>query len=527
MVDAREYHERTNHTPRRLREESFRLDRTNKPTPSKRYVDLPRVAPDGEPEPPEFPALTAIDTADPTLATDIVPGPSEPDLHTLAHYATGVTKELEIRGTPTAFRAAACTGKLYHIDLYFVAGDCGPDGPGIYHFDSESGGFDVLRTGDYRGVLASASGGYDAVADASVTVVATSQWWRNAWKYRERTYRHAFWDSGTILANLLATAQGAGHRAEVVTGFADDPVCALLGLDTDEEAPLELVAVGRGDPVPADAVGDPDALDAIDPEEAPLSSDPVAYPLVPDAWRQSRLADGAAARAWRDRFAAESADTSLGARAPPDAAGDEIAPNSGERIDLDPVDRETASARPVGATIERRGSCREYSHESISARKFATVLDRALGGVPVDAFAGRDLRGLVDCYCLVHAVDGIESGVYEYHPGYASLEWVRETDRETAGELALGQPVVGDAAVNVYLVADVDAVVTHFGNRGYRLAQLEAGIDLGRLYLATYAHLGLGGRGFTFFDEAVSEYFSPHADGQSPMTLFAFGVPAE
>jgi len=84
-------------------------------------------------------------------------------------------------------------------------------------------------------------------------------------------------------------------------------------------------------------------------------------------------------------------------------------------------------------------------------------------------------------------------------------ERVRETDRKTAGHLALGQSVVGDAAVNVTLVADVDAVVSEFGDRGYRLAQLEAGILLGRLYLATYAQLGPGGRGFTFFDDEVAE----------------------
>ncbi|MFB6141628.1 MAG: SagB/ThcOx family dehydrogenase [Halosimplex sp.] len=525
MVDAREYHERTNHSPERLRRESFSLDRSNRPRPYKIYEDLPRFAPDGGPDAPETPALAAVATAD-AAPPESAPDPDgDPDVETLCHYAAGITKELEIRGQPMQFRAAACTGKLYHVDLYVVTGECGQFSPGVYHFDPHAGEFDVLREGDYRGVLAAAAGARSdrgsatGVTDAPVTFVATSEWWRNAWKYRERTYRHAFWDSGTILANLLAVAHGGGHRAEVVTGFADDPVVELLGLDPDEEAPLELVPVGSGSPVPEESVTDAADrtldVEPIDPDERPLSEDPVDYPLVPDAWRQSRLADGDAAAAWRENVAHEVADTSLGERADPED----------EWVDLDPVDRETASARPVGKTIERRGSCREYGRNSISARKFATVLDRALRGVPADAFAG-DLRGLVDCYCLVHAVEGIDQGVYEYHPGSDELERVRETDRETAGQLALGQDVVGDAAVNVYLVADVEAVVEEFGNRGYRLAQLEAGIILGRLYLATYAHLGLGGRGFTFFDGEVAEYLSPHADGQTPMTLFAFGKPA-
>jgi hypothetical protein len=83
--------------------------------------------------------------------------------------------------------------------------------------------------------------------------------------------------------------------------------------------------------------------------------------------------------------------------------------------------------------------------------------------------------------------------------------------------------VVGDAAANVYVLADVDSIVDRLGNRGYRLAQLLGGIALGRLYLATYAHLGPGGRGFTFYDGLVSEHLSPRAAAQEPMTLFAFG----
>jgi len=508
MVDAREYHERTNHSPERLRERSFELDFDNQPRPYKVYADLPRFDPAEDADPPETPALTAVTPDEPAPPQSVSPADGDPHVPTLCHYAAGVTKELDRQGQRVRYRAAACTGKLYHVDLYAVTGECGTFDPGVYHFDPESGAFDVLREGDYRGVLAAATDDYPAVADAPVTFVATSEWWRNAWKYRERTYRHAFWDSGTILANLLAVAHGGGHRAEVVAGFADDPIVELLGLDPDAEAPIALAPVGSGSPTP-----EASTVESIGPAVV-RDSDPIEYPLVPDAWRQSRLDDSAAVRAWRERFAAESADTSLGASTP------------GNWLELDPVDAETASARPVGVTIERRGSLREYSHDDISARKFATVLDRALGGVPTDCFGAGALAGLVDVYCLVHAVEGIDSGVYEYHPGACALERVGDTDRATAGELALGQEVVGDAAVNVYLVADVDAVVERFGNRGYRLAQLEAGIDLGRLYLATYAHLGLGGRGFTFFDGDVADFLSPHADGQTPMTLFAFGKPA-
>jgi nitroreductase len=56
------------------------------------------------------------------------------------------------------------------------------------------------------------------------------------------------------------------------------------------------------------------------------------------------------------------------------------------------------------------------------------------------------------------------------------------------------------------------------------VAQLEGGLIGGRAYLAAYA-LGLGATGLTFFDDAVTEFFSPHASGKSVMFLAAFGVP--
>ncbi|WP_049902353.1 SagB/ThcOx family dehydrogenase [Halococcus agarilyticus] len=528
MVDAREYHERTKHSPRTLRADDFELDFSNRPHPSKTYVDLSRRSLGTVSTPPEVPVLEAI--ANDTVEPEGTPGdgPETIDLTTLCHYAAGVTKTLEVRGETASFRAAACTGKLYHVDLYAITGDL--DGSenddngieaGVYHYDPDTDEFHVLREGDYRGVLADAAGDHAGVADAPVTIVATSEWWRNAWKYRERTYRHAFWDSGTILANLLAVAHASGHRAEIVTGFADDSVVRLLGLDPDDQAPLELVAVGRDDSEADVRTVEP--IDPIDPATE-LTSEPVDYPLIPDAWRASTLSDGTAADEWRERFttAADDADR-FGTHSPGD----------GERIDLDPVDSDTASARPVENTIGRRGSLREYSHEPISARKFATVLDRALGGVPFDCFGSDGGDGsrapstLVDPYCLVHAVEGVPSGAYQYHHAEDTLERIGETDRETAGQLALGQSVVGDAAANVYLMADVEAIVERCGNRGYRLAQLEGGIALGRLYLATYAHRALGGRGFTFFDDRVTEHLSPRAADGTPMTLFALGKPAE
>jgi len=506
MVDAREYHERTNHTPERLREMYVSPDESRRPRPYKRYVD-----PDREPlpgvRPPQAPTLSVVaeSHADPLSdAGGTAPPMDRETLATLCYEAAGVVRAVEGDGETARFRAASCTGKLYHVELYLVCGEAAGVPAGVYHFDPDAFALTRLCAGDHRGVLAAATGDQAGVAAAPVTAVATSVWWRNAWKYADRTYRHAFWDAGTVLANLVATGHALDLRAEVVAGFADDDVVDLLGLDPDEEAPIALAPLGRDAPTPA-----PTALDPIDPETEPYSESTRDHPLIREAWRASTLSDGAAVADWRARTGP------IGTR----PSGD------GERVPLDPVDHETASARPLADTVRRRRSCREFADDPLSRRKLGTVLDRATRGVPGD-WNGGAAEGLTlnDVYVLLTNVDGVPDGTYRFHPAAGELERIGDADDETKTRLAMGQEWAGDAHVNVYCCADVEGIVDELGDRGYRLAQLEAGVVLGRLYLATYAHRRLGGTGLTFFDVEVAEHLAPHGDGQQPTTLFAMGV---
>lgn len=522
-VPATDYHQRTKHSPESIRAGPG-LDFDNKPLPYKIYSDLPRIELPEDPPKPKTSALDAIAVNSPEPPTD---GPFEDRdsaeinrelLAQLCHYAAGITKTINRGGRNIPFRAAACTGALYHVDLYPVCGELEGLEAGVYHFDPRSMALDVLRKGDFRGVLAEASDD-DHVATAPITVVATSTWWRNAWKYRDRTFRHAFWDSGTILANLLAVAHARGLPASVVLGFADDPVVDLLGLDPADEAPLELVPIGEGSPVP-----DAPPIEPIDPDTRPLSPDPKEYPLIHRAWQAGVLQDGREASEWRDHARGRAP---IGTR----ERGD------GERFRLDPMDRKTATSRSLGRTIVRRGSCREYAREAISFRELSTVLDRAVRRVPID-IRRRDSSGGADSttmppllyndtYVIVNAVDDLLAGVYHYHPSETRLEQIKRGEfRREAGHLALNQRLGADAAACVYFVTDLDAITDELGDRGYRVAQFEAAITAGRFYLATYAHRNLGGTGLTFFDDAVTEFLSPRAAEQTPMFLYTLGRPA-
>ena len=75
------------------------------------------------------------------------------------------------------------------------------------------------------------------------------------------------------------------------------------------------------------------------------------------------------------------------------------------------------------------------------------------------------------------------------------------------------------AAVNVFQLADIDALVERLGDRGYRWAQLEAGIRAGRVQIGAFAR-GWGAAASTFFDDEVSRELGTT---DSPMLMVAVG----
>jgi hypothetical protein len=81
------------------------------------------------------------------------------------------------------------------------------------------------------------------------------------------------------------------------------------------------------------------------------------------------------------------------------------------------------------------------------------------------------------------------------------------------------QPFAGEAAVDVFELADVDAVVARLGDRGYRWAQLEAGIRAGRLQIGAFMR-GWGAAASTFYDAEVSRLLETD---EAPLLMVAVG----
>jgi SagB-type dehydrogenase family enzyme len=501
------YHNSTKHSYQSIRANAHYLDWENQPIPFKIYVDTEAIPLPQNLSSAGMPALEAISLVDVARDNEVIP--SIQTLAEILYLSAAITKRRRFAGGEMLFRAAACTGALYHIDLYLVCGDLADLSAGVYHFSPHDFALRRLRAGDYREVLVRASGGEPAVVNAPVIVATASTYWRNAWKYQSRAYRHCYWDSGTILANLLAAAASRAVPSRIVLGFVDEVVSLLLGLDTHREGPLSLVPLGHA---PAKSAHWSPPLDPVKLETKTLSKKEIDYPAIRTMHEASSLESEAEVLDWRKRALAESSRTTQN-RTP--AAIDRMIP-------LRPFSDQEIPGDTLEEVVQRRGSTREFAREPISLREFSTIIDRATRGIPTD-FLAPEGAPLNDLYITVHAVEDLSPGAYVFHREQRALELLKEGDfRREAGYLGLGQEIPADASADVFFLTNLNEVLDRLGNRGYRAAQLEAAISGGKLYLAAYA-LHLGASGLTFFDDDVTEFFSPHAAGKSVMFLIALG----
>ncbi len=451
------------------------LDPSNRPAPFKRYV-----GPETRPLPTEFGESG-------TRAADVLSGQGRPaaaaglDVTTLARllfFTAGVTRTSASPAfeEPTYFRTAMSAGNLHPVEVYAVC--AGVDGvpDGVHHFAPRELGLTTLRSGT-------------VTPGPACSLVFTGIPWRTAWKYGERGFRHLYWDAGTMMANLLAMADACGLDARVWTGFVDHDVARLVGVDGVTEFPLALVSIGTGDEIDA-----PTELRPIDVDVERISPHPIDFPLVTRTQRAGALADATEVAEWRER-AVDGSPTRVRLDPPPDTTDDSI-----EEV------------------ILRRGSTRIMRPDTARAALLHWGMAAAARPAPAD-FAAPGTT-LLEHNLSVHGIEGVEPGACRWRDG--DLELVRPGEfRELTQQLCLNQPLGGESAYTAFHSAPLDTVLGALGPRGYRVAQLEAGLASGRLSLAAFT-LGCGATGLTFFDEPVRHFFATVA---SCMLVTSVGIP--
>jgi SagB-type dehydrogenase family enzyme len=566
------YHEATKHSETSLMTSRHRLDFDNKPIPFKIYLELPSISLPVNFPTPEVNALSCIsgmlsqgssddmkelttttttttktmDTTN-TDTTTSTPNLTMESLAEILFFSAGITRELNYPYGKYYMRAASATGALYPIELYVICDDISPDlVAGVYHFSAPDFSLTRIRKGGYKRYLAAeATANNQDIANSAITIIFTSFAWRNAWKYQARSYRHWFWDSGVIAANLLATTHAMGLPTHIIMGFLDDKVSELLCLEDQREAPIAMVAIGQRrskDSVTSrqQQQSEAEILPHVPiPKIRALSKrGEISYPEIWELNRASKLTSKQEIEEWinnahrhhNHQLISTTTSHHLQGKG---AINDENNNNNNVIIISNELKEDIKNSRSLKETILWRGSSRRFARTDISLSALKTILYSSTRGVPIDIF--RERSSLIEIYFIANGVDGLTPGAYFYNrnisaatkPATSSIHKIREiaSSRNISGYLCLGQSLFSDASVVFFLMTDLQSVLRSLGNRGYRASQFEAGIIAGKIYLAAYA-LGLGASGSTFFDNAVTEFFSPHASNRSTMITVGVGIPA-
>lgn len=405
----------------------------------KRYAEpLPRIA-----LPRDLPSTGAPAVAVLAGTADAVRTPLDlPHLSRILHLSGGVVRTAKRTYGTHLFRASGSAGGRFPLELYAVLPE-GTDAPGVHWYDPLEHALVQVGPPPRDGVPA---------------VVVTGVPWRTGWRYRERGYRHVYWDAGSMLAQLLALADSAGHDARLYTRFPDATVAALVGAEAPHEFPVAVVAFGG---IPAlDATGEA--------KTGEVDAAPVEFPLATAA----------------------------------QAAGDQDTLGTPwERGD--PVD--VAVGTPTtDAVILAKGSQRLMDP------------NRGLPADVLDAAMRVAMRGIdLPHFVAVHDVAGREPGVYRFPDLTTPVR--TGAMRDELYEIALRQNLAGDAAFVVIAATEI----AKLDSRGYREANLGAGLVSGRVHLVAYG-LGAGATGMTFYDSEIPGLVGAPLDG---LLFTCVGVP--
>jgi SagB-type dehydrogenase family enzyme len=368
-----------------------------------------------------------------------------PQLSRLLHLSAGVVRTMERPYGTWLFRAAGSAGGRFPLEVYVSVPDGTELPAGVHWYDPHEHA--LVRIGPVPHGEAPA-------------LIVTGIPWRTGWRYRERGYRHIYWDAGTMLAQLLAVADSAGLTARLHSRFPDAAIGALVGADMVHEWPVAVVALGDG------------AL-AIDANGAAVTGDvdaaPLAFPLVTAAQRAGDL-------------------DSLG---PPWDRGA-------------PVDVPVRGADPVEGVVLARGSQRRMDPtRGLPEQLLRTSMGAALRGIALPHFV------------VVHEVEGLAPGVYRWPD--LSTPVRTGAMRDELYRVCLEQALARDAAFIVVAATEIGAL----DDRGYREAQLAAGLVEGRLHLLAYA-LGASASGMTFIDSEIPSLLGEPLDA---LLFTCVGVP--
>lgn len=177
------------------------------------------------------------------------------ELSKILYFTNGITGhlqyKLQIKDIKTKIdlplRACPSGGALYPIDIYVGVLNVEGVTPGIYFYDTEEHSLVFINTkiNELISAFVPFPQELSTIKDACLIILLIANFLRTKAKYGERGYRYVLQESGHLAQNVYITCTALNLAAVAVSGFYDDEINNILGLDGVEEAIVYSVIVGR------------------------------------------------------------------------------------------------------------------------------------------------------------------------------------------------------------------------------------------------------------------------------------------
>jgi len=426
----------------------------------------------------------------------------------LLWHANGCTRIERMPGGLHHFRAAPSAGAMYPTEVYVAIRHVPGFTPGIYSYQILDHSLVLVRARHPYEGLRAATFGHPAVDAADALIILSGIWLRSSWRYRERGYRRALLDSGHVLGNIVVGALEEGLAALPLGCFRDELVENMLGVDAVVEGPLAVV--------PLVAKTEAAEIPRVPPRRSEVVEWRRALGRVEDRVPQDAPERLIAALHLAGRLDAEADTVSGPAPVAATASADALTIAADVGPTTWPVDD------PITATIAIRRSTRRFRSAPIPKDALLRALAFAAGSSPGALFA----PGLLRTYVVSLSVVGLPPGSYFYESEPARLaELSRGRLDDAMVHLGLGQEIFVHAGAVVVHTVDLTRAVERYGDRVYRLLNLDAGHIGERLNLAALREgLGVSGCGGYYDDEMNRVLAIP--ESQAVIYLTSLGIGA-
>ena len=235
-----DYHQSSKHTYDAVRTEAAKqgpVDWATQPSPYRTFDAFPKVA---------LPS-SILDAPVPTLQlladglgalpnSQLTPPQTLKTLGTWLYLANGITVEKRAGSRKFSLRSCPSAGALFPFEIYVAAFAVDGLSPGLYHYSPRE--FSLRRLRDGAVALTQLKRGrpdLEFLKTVPAALLVSTNFWRTAWRYKQRAYRYVLQDAGHLVQNLVSVGGALGIQTTARLRLNDKTTRDLIGVPDDAE----------------------------------------------------------------------------------------------------------------------------------------------------------------------------------------------------------------------------------------------------------------------------------------------------